>query len=89
MAVLRRSVKPVALGQNTEGSNPFSPTRFPVVAQLADAAVSEAVDCEFESHRPDQCPCGAIWQTRRYEMADVGGSNPLMGTKIWRDGRVA
>jgi hypothetical protein len=89
MAVLHRSVKPVALGQTEKVRILPLPPRFPVVAQLADATVSEAVRCEFESHRPDQCPCGAIRQTRRFEMADVGGSNPLMGTKIWRDGRVA
>ena len=89
MAVLRRSVKPVALGQTSKVRILPLPPKFPVVPQLVDGAVSEAACCEFESHRPDQCPCGATWQTRRFEMADVGGSNPLMGTKIWRDGQVA
>ena len=81
MAVLRRSVKPVALGQTSKVRILPLPPRFPVVPQLVDGAVSEAACCEFESHRPDQCPCGATWQTRRFEMADGGGSNPLMGTK--------
>ena len=82
--VLRPALK-TGFSEMGWGSTPLLSAKFnALVAQLVEAAVSNTVECEFESHQGHQFNADvAQLVEQRIENPCVTGSIPVIGTKVF------